>query len=89
MLRRSTAAAGGIAMSAPSPQADSLLPDLDMARAFLTALDENADTFCFQTFADSPAAKARKKCHGKDPVARTFHGTLDELAPALIRHYRE
>jgi hypothetical protein len=60
----------------PSPQPLALLPDLDQARRFLTALDSSAHEFCFQSFAD----RGRNRT-----LARTLHGSLDELAPTLVR----
>jgi hypothetical protein len=50
--------------------------DIQDTRRFLVALDHSAKTFCFQSFDDQ----------GRDlSLARTFHGPLDECAPALAR----
>lgn len=49
---------------------------LDQARRFLTALDPSAGAFCFQAFADRGRNRA---------LARTLHGSLNELAPTLAR----
>ena len=71
-------------MNAPMNRAESVatnaagtsLPNFDEARAFLTALDEDAESFCFQTFDDQ---KGRK-----DPaLARVLYGPLDEHWHAL------
>ena len=52
-------------------------PNFDEARAFLTALDEDAESFCFQTFDDQ---KDRK-----DPaLARVLNGTLEEHFDTLV-----
>ena len=51
--------------------------DLDAAAAFLALLDEGAERFSFQTFDDSPAKR--------HDLARIFHGTFAEHAPALTR----
>ena len=50
-------------------------PDMHQAEAFLNALDFLALQWCFQTFDDGP----EKRRH----LARTQHGTLQELAPRL------
>jgi len=50
--------------------------DLDEAKRYLAALDPCASSFCFQTFDDRGRNRA---------LARTLHGSLDELAPTLIR----
>lgn len=49
-----------------------IAPDLDQARAFLAALDEGADHFCFRIIRP-------------DKVARNFNGPLEQLAPILAR----
>ena len=54
-----------------------LTPDLALAQRHLTLLDEDAESFVFQTFDDN------KKC--KDTaLARTLHGTLDQHKDQLI-----
>lgn len=51
--------------------AGTAIPNIDEATGFLTALDEDAVSFCFQTFDDQ---KTRK-----DPtLARVLHGTLEQ-----------
>ncbi|WP_077243490.1 AAA family ATPase [Thioalkalivibrio halophilus] len=66
-----------------------LTPDLEAASDFLTFLDEDAERFTFQTFADTPEAKAEdaanKKADRPKKYARTLHGTLDQHAPELER----
>jgi hypothetical protein len=55
-------------------------PELNMARAYLTALTrEENPVVTFQTFTDA-ATKSNP-----DSLAYIFHGTLDEHAPALTR----
>jgi hypothetical protein len=75
---RQIADSGGAAMNAPMTRAEAIatngagtvLPNIDEARSFLTALEEEAESFCFQTFDDQ---KDRK-----DPaLARVMNGTLD------------
>jgi hypothetical protein len=61
---------------------ETLDPDLDEAQSFLNLLDPNGE-FTFQTFDD------RKKVKGYDPLAKVFHGTLDEHADALISINRQ
>lgn len=53
-------------------------PNIDEARRFL-AIVAPTGAITFQTFSD------RKAKAGPDPLARVFHGTLDEHAPSLIR----
>lgn len=50
-----------------------LTPNLNHAQSFLTALDEESNTFCFQTFADTDGKK----------LTRQFHGSLEQHADAL------
>jgi putative DNA primase/helicase len=54
-----------------------LEPDLDEARRFLELLDPDAERFVLQTFDDGPQ-KSRS-------LAKTWLGTLDELASPLAR----
>ena len=54
-----------------------LLPDKAEAQRFLELLAEETEAFCFQTFDDSPAKRPA--------LARTLHGTLDELWPTLVK----
>jgi len=49
--------------------------DFREAQRFLNLLDEEAETFCFQTFDDSPAKRSE--------LARTLFGSLEELWPTL------
>ena len=56
-------------------EAGATAPDMHQAEAFLNALDFLALQWCFQTFDDGP----EKRGH----LARTQHGTLQELAPRL------
>jgi len=51
-------------------------PDLSAAQRFLTALDEDADGFTFQTFDDDKGRRG-------GVLARILHGTLAENAGAL------
>ena len=49
----------------------SLPAEFELAQSFLTALDESAESFCFQTFDDNK--------HRKDPaLTRVFNGSLEE-----------
>ncbi len=67
-------------------------PDLEAAARHLALLDEEADSFTFQTFDDD---KARKKAgmeaaaargeKYRDPLARVLTGTLEECGPALVK----
>lgn len=58
-------------------------PNFDMAKRFLDMLDPTG-AFTFQTFDDNVERKAqRKKTKTRDPLARTFHGTLEEHWDAL------
>lgn len=50
-------------------------PDLIQAQAFLTALDEYADSWSFQTFADDGS--------GRQELIRLLHGTLDNHGATL------
>ena len=59
---------------------NTLTPDLEQAARFLTMLDETAEQFTFQTFADTPTAKAEPMRH-----AAIRHGSLEELADWLTR----
>jgi RecA-family ATPase len=58
--------------------AQGLRVDLEMARRFLTSLDEEAEAFTFQTFTD------RKDRPLPDPLARTLTGNLEELHETLV-----
>jgi len=57
--------------------------DIERAREFLQQLDPDTDVFTFQTFSDSAE---KRKSYTKnpitnaiiDPLARTFHGTIDQ-----------
>lgn len=62
-MTRAEAVATGVAGTA--------LPNIDQAVTFLTALDEDAATFCFQTFDDQ---KARKDAS----LTRVLNGTLEQ-----------
>jgi len=53
-----------------------LAPDIEQAERFLSALDPQAESWCFQTFDDDPDRKDRS-------LARTMHGTLNECADDL------
>lgn len=74
------------------PKTQSVIPDLTDAERHLTLLDEESETFTFQTFDDD---KARKKsameaaaARGekyRDPLAKVLTGTLAQCGPALIR----
>lgn len=56
--------------------AGTVIPSIDEATAFLTALDDEAESFCFQTFDDQ---KSRK-----DPtLVRVLHGTLEQYWAVL------
>lgn len=57
-------------------------PDLDQARRHLTLLDEDAESFVFQTFDDDPERKNKT-------LTRVLYGTLDEHAVELIRLNRK
>jgi hypothetical protein len=71
--------------TSPAPVAESLI-DLSLAAAFLTRLDEEADSFTFQTFADRAELKVTKADGRKwDPLARVLHGTLEQHADTLRR----
>ncbi len=75
---------------------DSILSRLklppDEAERFLMALDEGAETFCFQAFDDDQARKKARTARNKgkpadqqerDPFARTLHGTLTDRRQEL------
>ena len=55
--------------------------DLESTKRFLTALDEEAEAFTFQTFADHEDAGDELRRE----LARVLHGPLDSVAPALRR----
>ena len=55
--------------------------DRDDAEMFLSAIDDTAETFTFQTFTDH----TEKKNGSKDPLERIFHGSLDESWTALCQ----
>jgi putative DNA primase/helicase len=61
--------------------------DLREAERFLMLLDEEAEAFTFQTFADSPEAKAedkeRERKGQRKKYADVFHGPLSRHAAAL------
>lgn len=61
-----------------------LIPDFDQAERFLTLLDEEAESFTFQTFADTPGAKSSPSSH-----AKILHGSLEEHWEELKRLNRE
>jgi len=64
-----------------------LKADIALAEQFLTLLDEEAEAFTFQTFADSPQAKAedkeRERKSQPKKYAHVFHGPLSRHAAAL------
>lgn len=66
-----------------------LTADLALAEHFLTLLDEEAEAFTFQTFADTPEAKAedkeRERNNQPKKYAHVFHGPLSRHAEALER----
>jgi len=66
--------------------------DLPEAERFLTLLDEEAEAFTFQTFADSPKAQAEEKEREAKGLpktyAHTFNGTLEQHAAKLERYNR-
>lgn len=56
------------------------------AQKFLERIDSAAQSWTFQTFDDNKARRdASLKAKGHDPLARVFHGTLEEHAAALER----
>lgn len=55
--------------------------DLKMAQRFLTNLDEEATSFTFQTFTDCKTEKG-----GRDLLAKTFQGSLEEVQDELIKY---
>jgi len=63
--------------------------DIELAEHFLTLLDEEAEAFTFQTFADTPEAKAedkeRERAGQPKKYAHVFHGPLSRHAAALER----
>jgi AAA domain/Primase C terminal 1 (PriCT-1)/RepB DNA-primase from phage plasmid len=70
-------------MFATAPVSQFPVLDRNSAQTFLDFLDPDTDKFTFQTFTDSDE---RKKTYAKnartgqtiDPLAKVFHGTLDE-----------
>ena len=78
----------GVDYSTAVPSAK-LTPDLEAASDFLTFLDEGAERFTFQTFADTPEAKAEDAANRKagrpKKYARVFNGTLEQHAAELER----
>lgn len=63
--------------------------DIELAEHFLTLLDEEAEAFTFQTFADTPEAKAedkeRERKGQRKKHAEVFHGPLSRHALDLER----
>ena len=55
-----------------------LQPDYSAARAFLQALDAEADAFTFQTFTDTAKGVPQPR---PDPLAAVRSGPFDDLAP--------
>lgn len=70
-------------MPKSEPVYSAIKPDLDAATRFLSLLDESAERFAFQTFSDSPEAKAKK--NGSDPLAQTVTGDFDGLVEQLAQ----
>lgn len=67
------------ASAKPAPRVD-----LAAAEVFLKRLDSAATGFTFQTFSDRPELKVVGEDGKKrDPLARVFHGTLEQHAAAL------
>ncbi|MFE8069799.1 phage/plasmid primase, P4 family [Marinobacteraceae bacterium S3BR75-40.1] len=68
---------------------EQLKTDIELAEHFLTLLDEEAEAFTFQTFADTPEAKAedkeRESKGQRKKYAQVFHGALSRHAAALER----
>jgi hypothetical protein len=58
------------------PEPSALHVDFDMAREFLTALDETAESFTFQTFDDNKARKDRA-------LAAVFSGDFEDVKSSL------
>ena len=58
--------------------------DFVQAERFLTLLDEEAESFTFQTFDDSPEAKAQPHL-----FAKIFHGSLEQHGPELQRQNQQ
>jgi hypothetical protein len=54
-----------------------MTPNLNQAQSFLTALDEDSDEFCFQTFDDSKA--------GNKKLTRRLFGSLDQHKDTLSK----
>ena len=54
------------------------IPNIEIARDFLRAIDSSARAFTFQTYDDD-------KVRADPKLAKTLHGTLDEVWPALVR----
>jgi hypothetical protein len=61
-----------------------LKSDIELAEHFLTLLDQEAESFTFQTFADSPEAKAQPHL-----FAKIFHGSLKQHGPELQRQNQQ
>lgn len=68
-------------------------PNLAEAQRHLTLLDENAESFTFQTFADTPDAKAEDAALEKQGRPKRYaairHGTLDQWADWLVRKNKD
>lgn len=66
-----------------------LKADFEQAEHFLTLLDEEAEAFTFQTFADTPEAKAEDKERERQgqpkKYAQVFHGPLSRHGAAMER----
>ena len=60
-----------------------LTVNLDQAAELLAQLDGSSAEHSFQSFSESPAVKAAAR--GGDPLAKTFHGTLDEAKSWIQR----
>ncbi len=60
-----------------TPTSETLTPDRTQAEAFLTALDEEAEQFCFQIIDD---LKSRKD----ESLSRILNGTLDQHLDTLV-----
>jgi hypothetical protein len=60
---------------------NTLIPDRLQAEAFLTTLDEEAESFCFQIIDDYKARKDKS-------LSCIFTGTLDELWDRLVEFNR-
>lgn len=72
-----------------SKSAHNLTTNLPESERFLMLLDEEAEAFTFQTFADTPEAKAEEKERERNnqpkKYAHVFHGPLSQHAKALER----